>query len=253
MARRKTKRFRKKFKKSRRFSGKLKQKVRGYVKRYKRRIFKRRVMKQSELKWVYGAGTIGPKSVSSILSITDYCLLMNNFLYIAPGTARNNRIGKKYFVNSITFRFSYGNDNSANGISGAISLCHIKDKFKDGIKNNTGSALSTAGMNTQGSPVGWTKEYPKLGFYSMKTHTQRVDLANSTTVGVGFDQGQKRTCYWQLKVPINKEIKLTEDSINGVELLEQYIWLTYYVSPYAHVVGTVPDAKYNYYLTFYDL
>jgi len=210
-------------------------------------------MKQSELKWVYNVGTLTPKSVSEIGPITDYCIKLNEQLYLPQGTSKNTRVGFKYFVNSITFNFTYGNANSSNGISGKIALIHIKDKFTNGIYNNTATALSSQAMNFQNTPLGWTKEYPKLGYYSIKQYVQTVELANSTTVGVSFDQGQKRTAQWTLRIPINKEIKLSEESNKGIELLNQYLWIMYYTSPFSLTVGTVPDVKYNYYFTFYDL
>lgn len=253
MARRKTKRFRKKFKKFNKFGGKLKQKVRRYVKRYKRRIFKRRVMKQSELKWYYSVGTHAPKSVSSIQPITDYCLKLNDYMYLPQGTSKNTRIGFKYFVNSITFRFSYGNPNSANGISGNMSLVHIKERTKDGLLYNTATALAAPVIFAQANPYSITKEYSKLGLFSTKAYTKNIQLANSATVGVGFDQGQTRAISWQIKIPINKEINLSEESIKGIEFPNQFLWVMYYTSPWAHTVGTIPDVQFNYYMTFYDL
>lgn len=253
MARRKTKRFRKKFKRFNKSRSKLKQKVRGYVKRYKRRIFKRRVMKQSELKWYYSFATINPKLCSNINPITDYCIKLTDLLYLPQGTSRNTRVGMKYFINSITFRFAYGNANSANGISGNMSLVHIKDRIKEGVYNNTATALSAAAMFSQANPLGFTKEFTKLGFITSKIYTKQVELANSATVGVGFDQGQKRTRFWTLKIKINKEIKLSEEAIKGVEILNHYLFFVYYTSPFSQTVGTVPDVSYNYYVTFYDL
>lgn len=253
MARRKIKRFRKKFKKFKRFGGKLKQKVRRYVKRYKRRIFKRRVMKQSELKWYTGTGNITPKNATDINPITNYCLGINGLIYIGQGPSQNERVGKKYFVNTLKMRFSYGNPLSANGVSGHMSLVHVKEKYIDAVKINTATAISAAQLFPQGMPNGDNKYWSKMGFISTKIRTQKIEVPNAATVGYGFDQGQKRTAFWTYSIKFNKEIKLTDDSTAGIELPNQYIFFIYYPTPYSHTIGTVPDLKFNYWLTFYDL
>lgn len=222
----------------------LKKVFRRAARNYKRRIFKRRELANSELKYHVISSNIFPMLLAT--STND---IVNDFYNVteksipALGDDYDSRNGNKYRAISSTFTFTWSNpvDKDTDFISGVVALVVLKEKTYRGIYNYDGTCTKTSSLfYNQQDPYCPNPYFKLLGKFSTKVYYKNITTAERATTDINMHNGN-RLIYarWRKTFKWNKDrVVQTTGTEPFIQCPQVYVAMVYFNKPWSAQKGT---------------
>lgn len=224
--------------------GGVKKTIRRAIKSYKRRIFKRRELKNAEMKYITVSNNVFPViNVTSSLDVPSQFHDVTFASIPSEGAGVDERVGLKYRQLYSKVKLSYSNASAAatNWISGFIGMVVVKELVYKGLTNSDGTIVKVNELFFNNTNPHYPAQDPKrLGRYTVKVYLKRISAPQVTAVGVGMDAANyPRNAVWAKKFKINKNRHLHSVIAPFLQVPKTFIALMYFAPPWTEVSGTV--------------